>query len=204
MTVEIPEGYLKDAKGHLVPLEMVKPLDKARNDLVLEMVTAAKAQSEALARFKAGCLADIGAFMDLSAEQYGVQIGGKKGNVTLISFDGRFKVERQVGEYLVFDERLQVAKDLIDQCIRRWAENSGGEIRALVEHAFQVDKAGKVSTSRVLGLRRLDITDEVWLKAMAAISDSVQVSGTRTYVRMYERVGDSEHYRPIPLDAAAL
>lgn len=204
MNVDIPEGYLKDAKGHLVPLEMVKPLDKARNDLVLEMAAAAKAQSEALARFKAGCLADIGAFMEMSAEEYGVTIGGKKGNVTLVSFDGRFKIERQVADYLVFDERLQVAKELIDTCIRRWAQGSAAEIRALVEHAFQVDKAGKVSTSRVLGLRRLDITDETWVKAMAAISDSVQVSGTRTYVRMYERVGDSEQYRPIPLDAAAL
>lgn len=203
-TPEIPEGYLADPAGRLVPVSMVKPIDKARHDLVLELVAGAKRHSDELARFKAGALADIDAFIELSAEQYGASIGGAKGNVKLQTYDGRYKVERQVGEFLVFDERLQVAKELIDTCIRRWAEHSGDEIKVLVEHAFQVDKQGKVSTSRVLGLRRLAIEDETWKQAMAAISDSVQVSGTRTYVRVYERIGETDKYRPIPLDAAAL
>ena len=39
---------------------------------------------------------------------------------------------------------------------------------------------------------------------MFAIADSVQVVGTKAYVRFYERVGNSEEYRPISLDIAKI
>ena len=140
----------------------------------------------------------------MSAAEYGVKIGGSKGNVTLLSFDGRYKIQRAIAESLSFDERLQAAKELIDQCITDWSQGSSPEIRALVNDAFQVDQAGKINTGRVLGLRRLDIKDERWLKAMTAISEAVQVVGSKAYVRVYERVGDTGQYQPIPLDVAGV
>ena len=66
-----------------------------------------------------------------------------------------------------------------------------------------MDKAGKISTARVLGLRRLEIQDADWQKAMTAITESIQVSGSKQYLRFYERDGNGE-YRQIPLDVAAL
>jgi len=39
---------------------------------------------------------------------------------------------------------------------------------------------------------------------MRAISDSIQSSGSKTYIRIYERVGQSENYRPISLDVAGV
>lgn len=203
MSETMPQGYKRNTQGHLVPVETIKEIDLARDDLVREIATRAKTQSSQLRDFKAGAMDDIQAFLELSAEKYGVELGGKKGNVTLLSFDGRYKVQRAIAEHLVFDERLQVAKELIDNCIHRWAEGSATEIRALVEHAFQVDKEGKVSTTRILGLRRLDIKDKEWLSAMEAIADSMQVSGSKSYIRVYERIGESDQYRPISLDVAA-
>ncbi|HHJ80132.1 MAG TPA: DUF3164 family protein, partial [Candidatus Tenderia electrophaga] len=99
---------------------------------------------------------------------------------------------------------LQVAKQLIDDCIHAWTEGSRSEIQVLINDAFQVDKEGRVSTTRILGLKRLDINDRKWQKAMRAISDSMQVAGSKTYVRIYERVGNTDEYRPITLDVAAL
>lgn len=200
----IPEGYMQDAKGALWPLSSIRDIDKARDDLVKEIVTKAKAQSEQLAQFKAGVFGDIEAFIELSAERFGVNMGGRKGNVSLLSFDGRYKVQRAIAESLTFDERLQVAKELVDQCIHAWSEGSRSEIRALINDAFQVDKAGRVNTARILSLRRLAIEDENWQLAMTAIGESIQVAGSKTYFRVYERVGDSDQYRPISLDIAAL
>jgi hypothetical protein len=57
---------------------------------------------------------------------------------------------------------------------------------------------------RILGLRRLEITDERWRAAMTAIGESVQVIGTKQYVRFYERMGDSDRYASIPLDMVAV
>lgn len=200
----IPAGYMEDAKGALWPVENIREIDRLRNDLVGEIVARTRAQSEALAQFKAAVFGDIEAFVQLSGEKYGVNMGGKKGNVSLLSFDGRYKVQRAVSESLVFDERLQIAKELVNQCIHLWSEGSRSEIRALINDAFQVDKEGRVNTARILGLRRLEIKDEKWQKAMQAIGESIQVSGSKTYFRVYERVGDSEQYQPISLDIAAV
>lgn len=176
---DAPAGYWRDGEGRLIPESMVKPIDRARDELVREKVQAAKALSAMLAEFKSKAFADVGAFLEMSAEQYGVKLGGNKGNVTLITFDGRFKVVRQVQEALVFDERLQAAKALIDECLQEWTTGSRDEIKALINDAFQVNKEGKINTNRVLGLKRLDIKDEKWGRAMQAISDQLSGSGIR-------------------------
>jgi hypothetical protein len=200
----IPTGYMQDARGALWPVETLRDIDIARDELVREIVAKAKLQSEALAQFKAGVFGDIEAFVQLSGEKYGVNMGGKKGNVSLLSFDGRYKVQRAVSESLAFDERLQVAKELVNECIHLWSEGSRSEIRALINDAFQVDQAGRVNTARILSLRRLEIKDEKWQKAMLAIGESIQVAGSKTYFRVYERVGDTEQYQPISLDIAGV
>jgi hypothetical protein len=203
-THAIPAGYWQNAQGALIPVEMVKPIDRARNDLVHELVQKANELSQLMAKFKTSAFADIAAFVDLSLEQYDTNVGGKKGNLTLYSFDGRYKVQRAIQEHLQFDERLQAARALIDECLADWTAGAAPELKAIVANAFNTDKAGNISTSRVLGLRRLDIKDERWLKAMTAIGEAVQVVGSKAYIRVYERIGDSEMYRPIPLDIAAV
>lgn len=196
-----PAGYMQDGAGRLVPLDSIKPIDLERDKLVLELVAHARAVSQQIRAFKAQAFGDIEAFCDLSAEEYGVKRGGNKGNVCLYSFDQRFKVLRAIAEYISFDERLQTAKVLVDECIHDWSADSRPELQALINQAFQVDKAGKINTGRVLALRRLEIDDPRWQLAMKAIGDAVQVIGSKTYVRVFERSSTGE-YLPIALDVA--
>lgn len=200
----IPTGYMKNALGNLVPTSKVKEIDLARNDLVTELVNKAKTAQQQMKTFKDDAMGDIAAFVQLSGEQYSIQLGGKKGNVTLLSYDGKYKIQRSMSDYIVFDERLQVAKELVDKCIHRWAEGSNDNIRALVEHAFKTDKEGKVSTARIIGLKQINIVDDEWKQAMRAIDDSMQIASTKAYIRIYERDDDDGKYIPIPLDVAAL
>lgn len=204
MSANIPDGYMENGQGHLIPVDKVKPVDMARNDLVMELVGMAERLQGDMKRFRDKAMGDVEAFADLSAEKYEAPIGGKKGNVRLVSFDGRYLVQRQISENLVFDERLQAAKNLIDQCITRWSEGSNNNIKALVNSAFDVDREGRVNVGRILGLRSLDISDPDWLQAMKAISDSIQVSGSKAYLRVYKRRDSDGKYEPIPLDLAAL
>ncbi|EBC4877356.1 DUF3164 family protein [Salmonella enterica] len=201
---KVPENYWIDARGVLTPVSIIKEIDIERDALIGELVEKAIALNSALSEFKLKSFGDIQAFVDLSAEKYGVKRGGKKGNVTLVSFDGRFKVNRGMQESIVFDERLQAAKTLIDECLISWTEGARPELHALINQAFDVDKEGNINTGRVLALRRLEIDDERWQQAMAAIGESTRVAGSKAYIRIYERVGDSEEYRPITLDLAAV
>ncbi|MBX3588824.1 MAG: DUF3164 family protein [Ramlibacter sp.] len=199
-----PAGYWEDAQGNLVPTSKIKDIDKDRSKTVRDLCTQAKKQSEALLAFKLAAMQAVADFVERSLAEYDVKTGGAKGNVTLLSFDGRHKITRQVAENLVFDERLQAAKALIDECIHTWSKGSNDNIKVLVNQAFQVDKAGKINTGRVLALRSLKITDEKWLQAMQAISDSTRVASTKAYVRFYERDDASGEYVPIVLDVAGV
>ncbi|AMV00296.1 DUF3164 family protein [Xanthomonas citri] len=199
----IPEGYKEDRNGRLVPEAQIKAIDLARDGLVRDLVDQALLLREQLRKFKRGAFDDIAAFVQLSAEQYGARIGGDKGNVTLFSFDGRYKVIRAIQETLQLDERLQAAKALIDECLNEWTEGSRSELRVLVNNAFRVDQDGTIKTGQVLGLRRLNIQDERWQRAMAAIGDAVMIVGSKTYVRLYERDSRGE-YLPISLDVAGV
>ncbi|WP_314140382.1 DUF3164 family protein [Buttiauxella noackiae] len=199
-----PAGYWIDAKGVLTPEHLIKTIDKARDQLVGEIVVRAIELNKALAEFKIAGFGDVAAFVDLSANEYGVSVGGKKGNVTLPTYDGRYKIQRAMQDRIAFDERLQAAKALIDQCLSDWTEGASPEIHAIINRAFQTEKEGEVNTGAVLSLRRLDIADERWQQAMQAIGEAVQVVGSRAYIRVYERIGDSDQYRPIALDIAGV
>jgi len=203
MESKIPEGYMKDSQGRLVPKEMVKPIDLTRDELVKEIVNNALDLSKMLSEFKAKAMEDIQAFTELSVEKYGVKYGGRKGNLSLMSFDGEYRVVVAISDSLVFDERLQAAKSLIDECIRDWTSDSKAELRVLINDAFNVDKTGKINIKRVLGLRRLDIKDGRWLRAMDAIGDSIQVAGSKSYIRIYKRHPDGE-YKQINMDISAV
>lgn len=201
--MNIPEGYMENAQGHLVPVAQVRPIDKARDEFVKETVAKAREVQRIIRDFKRESMSGISAFVQLSAERYGVGIGGEKGNVTLETYDRKFRLVRQVSETLAFDEGLMAAKALIDECLSDWCEQAPGELRAVVEQAFRMNKEGRINTNAVLALRKLDISDGRWMNAMQAIGDSLTVADTKPYIRVYER-DEFGKYHAIPLDMAAL
>ena len=197
------QKYMTNSLGALIPEELVKDIDKLRDQMVKRIADEALKMKEVLNEFKEKIREDIYSFVEKSHGDYGVKWGGKKGNITLNTYDGKYRLMVAMNDNITFDERLQVACTLISKCLNKWSEGARNEIKVLVNDAFQVDKTGKISTARVLGLRRLDIQDSDWKKAMEAITESIQVTGTKQYLRIYERDANGE-YQMIPLDVAAL
>lgn len=202
-TNPIPAGYRQNAKGDLVPEERIRPVDKLRDEVVLAVVNKAKTLRESMTEFKLDAMSQLGDFVELSAAEYGVNYGGTKGNVTLTSFDGRYQIVRAVGEHRVFDERIQAAKALIDECIHSWSGGADTRLMAMVEHAFRVNQQGRIDVNQVLSLRQLDIDDPQWKQAMNAIADAIQITGTSQYLRLYERQPNGK-YQQLPLDISSL
>lgn len=196
--------YMQDCQGRLVHIDNVKEIDKIRDGLVRGIVIEARTHRNMMAKFKAVAMSEIDAFVEMSASDYGVSLGGRKGNLNLFSYDGKHKIQVQVAEYVVPDERLNAAKALIDKLLNSWTQGSRSEVKTIINDAFAVDQEGKFNLRRILGLRRLEIVDPDWKKAMDAISDSLQVIGSKRYIRVYERVGNEDKWQPISLDFAAL
>jgi len=197
------QDYMKNQRGELVPLEKVKPIDKLRDETVRGIVDSALSVSTALAEFKTSAFKRATDFCDLSFDSYGVKYGGQKGNITLTSFDGMFKVTIEVQDVISFDERLQAAKELVDKCVVKWSAGANANLRVLVNRAFQTDKKGKVDTKRILELRKYEINDPDWELAMDAISESITVATSREYMRIYKRNRQGDGYDLIPLDLAS-
>lgn len=198
------DDYLEDAQGRLVHVDNVKEIDKTRDGLVRQIVKSAEQVRDQMVHLKENAMSEIEAFVEMSAAEYGVKLGGRKGNLNLLTYDGRYKVQVQVADYVVPDERLQAAKALIDQLLNSWTQDSRSEVKTIINDAFAVDKEGKFNLREILRLRRLEIDDPEWKKAMDAISDSLQVVGSKSYMRVYERVGKENKWQPVSLDFAAL
>ena len=75
-------------------------------------------------------------------------------------------------------------------------------MRVLIDHAFQVDQAGRIDRNAILKLRRLQIDDARWMSAMAAITESIRVDGTTTYFRFWTRARTELPWSSITIDLA--
>ncbi len=196
--------YLRDAKGNLVPLAAVKATDLLMDEAVRGILTAARQMSAAIAAFKAQSFEEVAALQGLLAQEYDAQLGGKKGNITLLTFDGCEKVQVAVADVIEFGPELQAAKALIDECLAEWAADSRVELQSLVNRVFAVDKEGQINRAELFMLLRVEIVDERWKRAMEAIRDSIRVVGARTYrgTRRSERhrrpYGPARRYREKP------
>lgn len=197
------ENYRKNAHGDLVHVDNIKEVDLLRDETVIEMMDHVFNLQKEMMKTKETLVSSFKAFVELSAEKYGAKLGGKQGNTTIYSFDGRYKVIYAINKRISLDERINAAKSLIDACIHEWSQGSRPEIITLINQAFKVDKDGNLNTKRILELRSLEIKDERWKSAMDAISDAIQVVDSKEYMRFYER-NESGEYVQISLDFAGI
>lgn len=200
----VPAGYMRDSQGRLVPEGQVREQDKLRDQVVQELIGQAKHINHALRQFKQRALNDIADVIQIAADRWEVDLGGKKGNITLSSFDGQYRVQRVYAERITFTEELEAAKELFGRCLDRWTEDANTNVRALIDRAFRPNKNGQIRTAELLGLLRLEIDDYEWEQACDALKQSISVNGSTVYIRVYERVGQSDSYRHIPLDLAGV
>ena len=204
MNTQVPDGFKEDTRGRMVRIESITPLDLLRDQTVLTIVAKAKALREQLRDFKSETFSDLATLIATAAEQYDHKMRGEKGNVTFISYDGRYKVVRAYQDLMRFDEQFQVAKSMIEECLTTWTESSPDELRTIINHHFAVNAEGNVSVSKVLALRRYNFKHPLWIRAMEAISNSILVIGAKGYIRLYERIDGTESYKAISLDLATL
>ena len=197
------DKYMKDRKGRLVPVNQIDEHDIEMDAFVRNQVRKAKELQTVLRQFKQNAFDDCYAFMDLLAEKYERKIGGQKGNVTFSTFDGSMQVRIAVQDTLTFGPELQIAKQIIDECLNDWAKDANQNLRTLITDAFEVDKEGELNTGRILSLRRIKINDERWKQAMDAISESLRIAVSKTYINFREKDSNGK-YNNIPLDLAGV
>jgi hypothetical protein len=178
---------MKNGQGHLVPDVQVKPIDKLRNELVSELVNSAKENAEQIKVFKNSCHDRIKSFLQVAAQDHGVDIKGDHENLYLTSYDGKYRIIRARDDKIEFNESITIARKIMFELIEKWLVGSNAKIVPFVRRSFKTDKEGHLSVSRIMDLIAADVDDPEWKRAVEIIRESIQVSWTKTYIRFYER-----------------
>ena len=194
--------FREDARGALVPETSIKPQDILKDDLVEESAAKIIELESEMRKVKNEVLEAIRAYIDLIGDKYGVRLGGQKGNVQLVSFDGKTKILISISERISLNENVIAAKELIDQYLEDAIKGSSADIKQLVTSAFRV-KQGSLDARSILRLRQLNIEDERWRKAMDIIADSIVIQSSESYLRLY-RKNASGTMEYIPLDFSVI
>jgi uncharacterized protein (DUF1778 family) len=191
MTTEINgKPYMQDSRGRLVPAANVPELDKLRDELTCELVREADEMSRAVSKFMAAATAKLDSFRELSAQDHGAAVGGKRGGFSIQSYDGQMRVIYDVDAVITFNEKVGLAHETVLRLVDQWAAAAGeanAKLASLVRSAFEVDKNGHLSVARILQLRRVKIDDAEWAKAMEALDDGIETNQTKLYVRFYRK-----------------
>jgi len=195
------EKVLYDAQGREYAAKLLDPQIVKRHDLVSKVMDRAMKLHDKILLEKQRMVDDLETYLSKVADQYGESW---KGNAELVSFDSKFKIEIRYRERIQFDEKLQVAKQKIDDCLKRWSENSNLNLQAVIKEAFQVDKKGEIAKSRILGLRKYNIKDPEWIMAMDLIDQAIQITSTKQYIAFYYRPEPDKPYQQVLLNFSAM
>lgn len=199
----IPEGYRPNAVGHLVHESEVKEQDLLRDQVVTDLVTRGEAIHKTLQEYKEKALSDIADLINISSQKWELSLGGKKGNVSLTSFDGELMIQRVYADRISYSEEMEVAKHKVLECVESWSAGSNKHLSTLAMRAFQTNKKGEISISRIIEMLNYEIDDKNWMQAMEAVRHSLKVCGTAVYVRIYRR-DENGKYRNLVLNISGV
>ncbi len=193
-------GNWCDGKGEFVPPKYIDRQVKRRDKVIRQAYGRVLRLQVQLLKAKGEVVGLVDEYLEQLAGQYSNEW---KGNAELVTFDGQLKLEVKVHAGLEFDERLQLAKQKIDDCLRRWSGDARDEIKALIGAAFQVDTKGRINVRSILTLRQFRFDDPVWQAAMEIIADSLRVKLTRRYINIYRRNEATGKYELLQLNWSA-
>ena len=165
MAMKDKQGNWLDDKGRPIPEEYVKPIDKKRDKLVESIIKRVTKLSAKLADEKVEIVAAVEKYLKELAKDSKVREGWK-GNIILYNFSQNLCIERRINETISFDERLQMVKTTIDKWLNERLRNVDEVVAKLISQAFSVDKQGRINTTMLLKLKKLDIKDKEWVKAL--------------------------------------
>lgn len=192
-----------DAQGNQVPAKYVKMYDKERDRIALRICDRWLAARDALAKVKNETLRDIEKMRTLAEAETGVSLGGEKGNLQFRSFDGGVTVFLDMQAHTEFDERLNVAQQLVMEAVQDMTKNAGDtDLAEIATRAFTPRKSGRLDMYRIRELRSYNVKHPKWIQACEIISECERVIGSRQYIRVQKRDKPDEKPVNIALDIA--
>jgi hypothetical protein len=199
-----PARIMTDAQGQSVPAEYVKPYDRERDRVARRILKRFQDEHDRLARLKADTLADISRLQAYGRDA-GEALGGVKGNVQFSSFDALVRVRLDARTMVDFDDRFRQAQELIFAYVDELTgATDQADVATIIKAAFRPSASGMLARSKIVGLLRLNIRHEMWVRAMDLLRESQLVKSGKSYLYVETRPSLEGDWEAVPLDIAAI
>lgn len=195
--------YMADGKGGLRALENIPAMKKLQDEQVRRIFGFAFALAAQIGRFKGHVYEDLGSLDALMMQEYGLTVGGPKGNRTYSTFDGLMKIEVRIQDRIVYGPEMQVAKALFDKVLNARAAGADPLIRSIITSAFDTDKEGQINRSNVFVLLNVKDEDPEFKQGQEAIRDAMHIIGSKSYLRFQFRDAYDARWQSLTIDLAA-
>lgn len=203
MALKDKEGNWLNRNGKPVPVKQINKVTKRKDLTVTKIMKKAIKLEVMMSKFKYEIMEEVNKYLKYVENNAGVETNSK-GNVVLSDYSGVNQIEISKNDMYEYDEKLIIAKDLIDECLVEWSSDSNINLKAIVSEAFNVDKKGKVNQYMIFRLTKLEINHPTWLKAMELIRQSQDVVGSRQYVSLRRRASPNDKYETINLNFSSI
>lgn len=198
------QGNWINRNNRPIPEANVDPVAKKRDAAVTRMLAEARELEAKMRLVKEKILNEVMQYITELQAANGIKKQETKGNYTLSDYANLNQVEVSINNVVEFDERLNLAKSLIDKCLIKWTKRGNQNVRAIVNDAFDVDKKGNVNKMRIFSLMSLKINDKDWEKAMELIRSSMQVTSTKQYLNIRTRENVIDKWSFVNLNFSSL
>jgi hypothetical protein len=182
-----------DHRGNEVPVEYVPDIDRRTEVVIGKLLRSAESLSKKLAEFK------MYAEMLKNAN---IEVGERKGNYTLTSFDKSVKIEINVSDRIEFDDNINFAQEKINEFLAIKTNGADFELTEIVNNAFKTRK-GRLDSKRIMGLFSYKIKHKTWLEAMELLKNSITTNSSVRYMDFSVK-DENGKYQPVKLNFSSI
>jgi hypothetical protein len=174
-----------DSRGNEIPAKYVPEHEKKRDLFVEKIMEKVEKLENTMRVLKGEIQHQIQLYIEELAADNKVS-DNWKGNLMLTNFSGTQQIEVDIHDLIRYDERLVVAKQLIDNYLMEKCAGQD-ELRLIVSQAFNIDKKGNVNQYMLKRLCKLDIKNPEWQKAITLIKEAECVNTSKQYIMFKQR-----------------
>jgi len=192
----VPAGFTRNEKGHLIPDEQLEEKDVLENALINKshcLMAAMKAGADTV-RIHIHSEADALCSMRIIDAGGSDKSTQEPGQVTLHNMEGTRKLQIDRRATMSLSPEAHAAKELVMKCIKKRAGNVDKLLLDLVSAAWKTNSDGDISVSKVSALFGITCRDIDWMAAMDAIRAAMRGNGVKTYTRLYKRASPNDKW----------
>lgn len=205
--IEIVNGeeMIRNCNGNLVQVSRLRADVVLTDQVTRSIVGKMRDLAAHNARVKREIFEEVQAYQDLMFGQYNARVGGRRGGLTISSFNDLQKVVLSTTDYSRVTAALPAAQALMNEILDDLTGNVGADIRTLIMAAFERDeKTGRVNVQRLNGLKKYSLDHPKWADFIMAINDAIEPAGSKEGVRAYVRASHTDEPKQIVVDFSRL